>query len=126
MDLEAKSVVKIAPKPLLSAAGKPLWALRCLRACCVLMLTLWLLLLTGCVRSEPPADLVIVNGNEPESRQAQQVVHCLVGELRLARSSGDGARDFGQQQNRSDQHSTAGRVLLQPPPHRSAPSYIGS
>jgi oligopeptide transport system substrate-binding protein len=25
------------------------------------------LLLTGCIRSEPPADLVIVNGNEPES-----------------------------------------------------------
>jgi len=44
--------------------GQRLGFIRLLSACCIAQAAL---LLTGCGKAEPPADLVIVNGNEPES-----------------------------------------------------------
>lgn len=46
------------------------------------------LLLNGCFRAEPPADVVIVNGNEPESLDPQIVTG--VSEMRITKALFDG------------------------------------
>ena len=49
---------------------------------------LFLVLLAGCLRREPPADLVIINGNEPESLDPAIVTG--VSEMRITRSLFEG------------------------------------
>src|SRR5947207_3124669 len=50
--------------------------------------TIFLLLLDGCARREPPADLVIVNGNEPESLDPAIVTG--ISEMRIAKALFEG------------------------------------
>src|SRR5512138_78963 len=53
-----------------------------------LLAFLSLLFLTACVRTEPPADLVIVNGNEPESLDPAIVTG--ISEMRITKAMFEG------------------------------------